>query len=87
MRNRGRKPKSKQEVIDALNFYRAFYGREPLQADGLHNAQKESLPVKGRHVGHTTEATGGRKSLRGIRNKRLQDVLPGEELQNSDQTN
>ena len=83
MKNRGRKPKNKKEVIAALNFYRAFYGREPLQTDDLHNAGEKSLPVKSRNVGHLVETSGTGKPVRDVRNKRLQDVLSSEELQNS----
>jgi len=87
MTKRSRRPRNKQEVIDSLNFYRAFYGREPLQVDDLHNGGEKRLRVKSGSLVSDPDTNRGQKPIRETRNKRLKDELFGEDIQDTNKTN
>jgi len=81
-----RKPKNKQEVIDSLNFYRAFYGREPLQVDDLHDGGEKCLRVKSGSLVSDPDTNRRQKPIRETGDKRLKDELFGEDIQDANKT-
>jgi len=87
MIKRPRKPRNKQEVIDSLNFYRAFYGREPLQVDDLHDGGEKCLRVKSGSLVSDPDTNRRQKPIRETGDKRLKDGLFSEDLQDTDETN
>ena len=87
MTKRSRRPRNKQEVIDSLNFYRAFYGREPLQVNDLHDGGEKRLRVKSGSLVSDPNTNGGQKPVRETRDKRLKDGLFSEDLQDVNKTN
>ena len=82
-----RSSRNKQEVIDSLNFYRAFYGREPLQVNDLHDGGEKRLRVKSGSLVSDPDTNGGQKPIRETGDKRLKDGLFSEDLQDINKTN